>query len=70
MLTINKTGYLWLDFLSYIVFGWQVEVSGLEDKPILDTISAFTGRAFIKFDQPLLKFRQFYQTWAAKVQSN
>ncbi|BAZ70689.1 MAG: aromatic ring-hydroxylating dioxygenase subunit alpha [Pelatocladus maniniholoensis HA4357-MV3] len=70
LLTINKTGNLWLDLLSYIVFGWQVEVGGLEDKPVLDAMSAFTGRAFIKSDQPLLKFRQFYQTWVAKVQSN
>nr|APZ79621.1 FisB3 [Fischerella sp. SAG 46.79]AQY10100.1 NifO2 [Fischerella sp. SAG 46.79] len=65
---IKKTGNLWLDLLSYIVFGWQNEVAVSADVVIWDTMSAKTGQAFIKPDQPVLKFRQFYQSWVDKAQ--
>ncbi|MCP6760220.1 MAG: hypothetical protein NHB32_16075 [Fischerella sp. CENA71] len=67
---IKKTGNLWLDLLYYIVFGVQNIASGLHDKIIFDTLNDNLGKAFIKADQPVLKFRQFYQSWVAKVQSN
>ncbi|KOP26509.1 hypothetical protein AMR41_10065 [Hapalosiphon sp. MRB220] len=68
LIMINKTGNLWLNLLSYIVFGWQNKASALEDTKIFDTMSADTGKAFIKSDQPVLKFRQFYQSWVNKAQ--
>nr|AIJ28538.1 aminopyrrolnitrin oxidase PrnD-like Rieske oxygenase [Fischerella sp. ATCC 43239]APZ79580.1 FilB3 [Fischerella sp. TAU] len=70
LILIKKTGNLWLDLLSYIAFGLQTNITTLQDKPIFNTMSADTGKAFIKSDEAVLKFRQFYQTWVAKVQSN
>nr|APZ79608.1 FisB2 [Fischerella sp. SAG 46.79]AQY10087.1 NifO1 [Fischerella sp. SAG 46.79] len=68
LITIKKTGNLWLDLISYIVFGWQNKAAALEDKLIYANISADTTGAFLKSDQPVLKFRHFYQSWVAKVQ--
>ncbi|TBR57115.1 hypothetical protein B4U84_27220 [Westiellopsis prolifica IICB1] len=68
LVMINKTGNLWLDLISYIIFGWLTKANGLLDQPIWDTMSTDTGQAFIKSDQPLLKYRQFYQSWVAKAQ--
>nr|AIH14783.1 aminopyrrolnitrin oxidase PrnD-like Rieske oxygenase [Westiella intricata UH HT-29-1] len=70
LIMVNKTGNLFLDLLSYIVFGWQGRANGFADKLLFDNMSADTGRAFIKCDQPVLKFRQFYQSWVNKAQSN
>ncbi|BAZ70687.1 hypothetical protein NIES4106_54820 (plasmid) [Fischerella sp. NIES-4106] len=68
LLMIKKTGNLWLDLLSYIVFGQQNVATAFVDKALFDAMSPYTGRAFIKPDQPVLKFRQFYQNWVAKAE--
>nr|AIH14785.1 aminopyrrolnitrin oxidase PrnD-like Rieske oxygenase [Westiella intricata UH HT-29-1] len=69
LIMFNKMGNLLLDLFSYIVFVKQFKANGLLDKPIFDTMSTdTTGGAFIRSDQPLLKFRQFYQSWVAKAQ--
>lgn len=68
LVTINKTGNFLLNLLFYIIFGLVTEVLGLKDKPILDTINNNVGGAFIKTDKPVLKFREFYQTWVEKVE--
>ncbi|TFI55039.1 aromatic ring-hydroxylating dioxygenase subunit alpha [Mastigocladus laminosus UU774] len=65
---LNKTGNLWLDILSFFAFGKQGEASSVVDKIIFDSMSPDTGKAFVKSDQPVLKFRQFYQSWVNKAQ--
>nr|AHB62762.1 AmbO2 [Fischerella ambigua UTEX 1903]AIJ28565.1 aminopyrrolnitrin oxidase PrnD-like Rieske oxygenase [Fischerella ambigua UTEX 1903]APB62248.1 Rieske oxygenase [Fischerella ambigua UTEX 1903]APZ79585.1 FilB5 [Fischerella sp. TAU] len=69
LLMINKTGNLLRDIFSYIAFGRQSEATALQDEPIFNTISPCTeGRAYVNTDHSLLKYRQFYQSWVAKVE--
>jgi hypothetical protein len=63
---INKTGNFLLDFLSYIIFGFVNQAIGMKDKPIFDNM-ADSGRAFVNTDRPVLKFREFYQSWVNKA---
>ena len=68
LVMINKTGNFLLDLIFYVIFGLVNKTIGMKDKPILDTIDADAGGAFIKTDRPVLKFREFYQSWVDKVE--
>lgn len=68
LVMINKTGNFLLDLIFYIIFGFVNKAIGIKDKPILDTINANAGGAFIETDIPVLKFREFYQGWVNKVE--
>ena len=53
-----------LDFVFYIL---QTEYTMGQDLAILNTMSPDGGRAYINYDKPPLKMREFYQSWIGKI---
>ncbi|MCP6760218.1 MAG: aromatic ring-hydroxylating dioxygenase subunit alpha [Fischerella sp. CENA71] len=67
LIFMKKTNNLLLDPLYYLIFFWQTKASQLVDKSISNLISKYLNQSFIDTDQTVLKFRQFYENWVAKV---
>lgn len=69
LVMIRKTGNFWLDMLYLLLFSWQSKTAfGKEDIPIFNNLNTDAGRAYIKHDRGILKFREFYQRWVDKVE--
>lgn len=68
LVMIKKTGNFLLDILYYLLFSWQSKSGLIQDLPIFDTIKVNGGGAYVKHDQGVLKFREFYQGWVDKVE--
>jgi hypothetical protein len=68
LVMIRKTGNFWLDMLYLLLFSWQSKTAfGKEDIPIFNNLNTDAGRAYVKHDRGILKFREFYQRWVDKV---
>jgi aminopyrrolnitrin oxygenase len=68
LFVMKKTGSLWLDILSRAVFSWQNKHIFEDDVPIWNTLNDDRGGAYVKHDRPVLKLREFYQSWVDKVE--
>ena len=66
LVMVKKSNNFFLDFIYYILFGWQSKNSFIEDIPIWETMNPAVGQAFVKHDVGVLKFRRFYQDWVDK----
>ena len=68
LFAIKKTGFWGLDLLLYAVFSWHNKLIFEQDLPIWNTLNDDKGGAYIKHDRPVLKLRDFYQSWVDKVE--
>lgn len=68
LVTIRKTGKFWLDIIHFWLFSWQFKTAIKEDLLMLNNMNSAEGRAYVKHDLGILKFRQLYQRWIDKVE--
>ena len=68
LLSVKKSGKLWLDILNYFTLGMQSKVSAIQDVKIFDTLGKNEKKLYILHDQGILKYRKFYQSWVDKVE--
>ena len=69
LVKVKKTGQFWLDMIYRIMFDWQTRTSGTEDAFIWNNMNIDKGGTYVKHDQLVLKFREFYQKWVNNVES-
>ncbi|MGB3193278.1 MAG: Rieske 2Fe-2S domain-containing protein [Limnoraphis sp.] len=68
MLTqIKKKNNVLRNILEFLFYVLQTEYTMGQDLEILNTINPDGGGAYINYDQPPLKMREFYQSWVGKV---
>ncbi|MDZ8084402.1 MAG: Rieske 2Fe-2S domain-containing protein [Nostoc sp. DedQUE12b] len=69
LVMVRKTGNFWLDMLYLLLFSWQSKTAfGKEDIPIFNNLDTDAGKAYVKHDRGILKFREFYQRWVNKIE--
>ena len=68
LFAIKRTGFFLLDILFYAIFSWQNKIIFAQDIPIWNTQNDDMGGAYVKHDRPVLKLREFYQSWVDKVE--
>ncbi|SKB15924.1 PrnD [Planktothrix sp. PCC 11201] len=68
LFAIKKTGFFLLDILLYAVFSRLNKLIFEEDVPIWNTLNNDRRGVYIKHDRPVLKLREFYQSWVDKVE--
>ncbi|MUG91834.1 Rieske 2Fe-2S domain-containing protein [Scytonema sp. UIC 10036] len=68
LFVVKKTGSLLVDIIFRAVFSRQNKNVFVEDLPIWNTLSDDKGGAYVKHDRPMLKLREFYQSWVDKVE--
>ncbi len=70
LLMIKKTGNFLLNIFHYLLFTNQIKATTWQDVEVWNTLNSDVGRAYVKHDRALLKFREFYQRWVDKVESS
>lgn len=66
LIKVRQTGQKALDLASYGLFSLQAVLSAKQDIPNWKGIKG-EGRVFVKYDNPVLQYREFYQSWVERV---
>jgi len=65
--TIKKKTNILRNILEFLFYVLQTEYTMGQDIEVLNTMNPEGGRAYINYDRPPLKMREFYQSWVGKV---
>ena len=63
----KKKSNILLNILEYVFWILQAKYTYGQDIEVLNTMNPNGGGAYINYDLPPLKMREFYQSWVGKV---